>query len=182
MAEKFECTLPSDGTTCVQIRTQNERTGKDSIRRQFCNNENKNICCHLCAEKNCRIRCLLEPVTSLMLEIDGSDIQIGVTTNGQDAEYREGKVMVNIILEEAICLFYPKDIVSPDGEKIIFIFKGIKMEGIYDITSEILGHETLHMLLCHFIGLDASAKLNNLDNIIRDSDDFRAILRNSKKV
>ena len=117
-----------------------------------------------------------------MLEIDGSNIQIGVTTNGQNAEYR-GKSNGNIILEEAIRLFYPKDIVSSDGEKIVFIFKGTKMEGnLVDLTSEILGHETLHMLLCHFIGLDASAKLNNLDDIIRDTDDFREILRNSKKV
>lgn len=180
MTEEFECTLLCDGTTCEQIRIQNERNGKDSIRGQFCNNENKNICCRLCAEKNCRIRCLLKPVRLPMFEIDGSNIHIGVTTKGQSAEYR-GKSNRNIILEEAIYLFYPKDFVSLDREKIIFIFKGTKMEGnLVDLTSEILGHETLHMLLCHFIGLDASDKLNNLDNFIRD--DFREILRNSKKV
>jgi hypothetical protein len=64
MAEEFECTLLCDGITCDQIREENERNGKYSIRAQFCKNTNKDICCHLCNEKNCKIRCLLKPKTS----------------------------------------------------------------------------------------------------------------------
>jgi|SRR5208283_643987 len=117
-----------------------------------------------------------------MLEIDGTNIHVGITSGCQSAEYR-GSSFNGIILEEAICLFYPDKFVSLDGKKIIFVFKGIKMEGdLVDLTSEALGHEMVHMLLAHFIGLDASAKLDNLDNIMRDTDDFREILRKSKRV
>jgi|ERR1035437_1066758 hypothetical protein len=117
-----------------------------------------------------------------MLEIDGSNIRIGITTGHQSAEYR-GSSFKGIILKESIYLYYPNKFVSSNGEKIIFVFKGKKMQGdLVDLTSEVLGHETLHMLIAHFIGLDACAKLDNLDNIIRDTDVFREILRNSKKV
>jgi hypothetical protein len=110
-----------------------------------------------------------------MLEVDGSNIQIGATTNGQSGEYR-GKCYGNTILEEAIYLFCPKDFVSSDGEKITFKYRGKSIKGnLVDLISELLGHETLHMLLHHLIGLNACTQLNNIDDYIRD--DFKDILK-----
>lgn len=119
-------------------------------------------------------------VVRIMLEVDGSNIQIGATAKGQSGEYR-GTCYGNTILEEAIYLFCPKDFVSSDGEKIIFIYRGKPMKGnLVDLISELLGHETLHMLLHHLLGLDACTRLNNIDDFIRD--DFKEILRNSINV
>jgi hypothetical protein len=157
------CNCQLEDGTCEDVKEDNERNGKCSIRVQFgCRNENKNICCHFCEIEDCKIRCVkIEPIRFLNHKyqvIDGSRVRISDFPLCGGAKYEPS--------ENSILLF-----VLPshfDGEKVTIKYKEKTIYiPIEELFSEVIEHEFLHMLLFHFINRITSGCLNRIDAELR---------------
>ena len=95
-----------------------------------------------------------------MSEIDGSRVCLSNSEIKGGGEY-------NYIFD-VVFVNYPKNNVIDNGEKLKIEFSGSVVEkDLVVVTSELLGHEFLHMLLYHFIDCYTSRKLDNIDRLIR---------------
>ncbi len=164
MDKEMICDCQLEDGTCEDVKEDNERNGKFSIRMQFgCKNENINICCRFCGIEDCKIRCItIKPRCFSNYKyqvIDGSRVRISDVPIYGGAKYE--------LSGNSILLFVPPS--DFDGEKVAIKYK---QETIFvpiaELFSEVIGHEFLHMLLFYFINRMTSGCLDRVDAELRE--------------